>query len=140
MGKISKEEKARMEGIAFAHKIVKERGLEGLEQEMKYRGITLAPIGMEKQTIDAFTERCKRAIFSSMTCLALMILRDEYGFGKARGERFMNQFSNKADCLLKNYTSWMDFKETIKEEMDIDIEMDLMEEDMSAGKRVRAGL
>lgn len=140
MAKVSKFEAARRDGMAYALKVAKEHGVDALEEEIRYRGITHAPIGMEKETIDAFTERCKRAIFSSMTCLVLMILRDEYGFGKVRGERFIQQFTNKAECLLENFASWEDFRDTIQEEMNIDITLDLMEQDMSAGKRVEAGV
>lgn len=140
MGKVSKMEAARRDGMAYALKIAKEQGIEGLEKELYFRNITHAPIGMEKETIDAFTERCKRAIFSSMTCLVLMILRDEWGFGKIRGDRFMEQFNNKAECLFRDFARWEDFRETIKEEMGIDVNLNMMTEDMSAGKRVEAGV
>lgn len=140
MGKVDKLEQARREGMAYAHKVVKEKGIEGLEQEMKFRNITRAPIGVERATTDLFTNTCKRAIFSSMTCLVLMILRDEYGFGKVRGERFLEQFQNKAECLLKDFASWEDFRETIKEEMNIDIALDLMDQDVTINGRVKAGI
>lgn len=140
MAKVSKYEAARRDGMAYAYKIVQEKGIEGLEQELRFRNITHAPLGMEKETIDAFVARCKTAIFSSMTCLTLMILRDEWGFGRTRGDRFMEQFNNKAECLFKDYVSWEDFRETIMEEMGIDVNLNMMNDDMSAGKRVEAGL
>ena len=140
MAKVSKFEAARREGMAYAYKIVKENGIDRLEQEIRYRNISKAPIGVEKETIDLFTNKCKRAIFSSMTCLVLMILRDEYGFGKVRGERFLEQFQNKAECLLKDFASWEDFRDTIKEEMNIDIALDLMDQDVNINGRVKAGI
>lgn len=38
MGKISKEEIARLEGMKMAYEIAKEHGIEGLEAEVKWRG------------------------------------------------------------------------------------------------------
>ena len=35
MGKIDKEQKARMDGMAYALKIAKEKGIDGLENEIK---------------------------------------------------------------------------------------------------------
>ena len=37
MGKISKEEQARLQGMAYALKKKKEKGIEGLEEEIKFR-------------------------------------------------------------------------------------------------------
>lgn len=37
MAKLSKEELARMEGMSYALKIAKEKGIEGLKEELKFR-------------------------------------------------------------------------------------------------------
>lgn len=36
--KLSKEERARRDGMAYALKVAKEKGVEGLEEEIKRRG------------------------------------------------------------------------------------------------------
>lgn len=41
--KLSREEIARRQGMEYALKIAKEKGIEGLEQEIKRRGRTVAP-------------------------------------------------------------------------------------------------
>lgn len=42
--KLSKEERARREGMAYALKVAKEKGVDGLEEEMKRRGVSIAPL------------------------------------------------------------------------------------------------
>ena len=42
MAKISKEEQARREGMAYALRIAKEKGVDGLEHEIKMRALPTA--------------------------------------------------------------------------------------------------
>ncbi len=45
------EEKARREGMAYALKIAKEKGIEGLEDDLKMRNAINLPIPVSKKSI-----------------------------------------------------------------------------------------
>lgn len=47
-----KLEEARREGMAYALKIAKTKGIEGLEEECKFRGATKMPLALPKNAID----------------------------------------------------------------------------------------
>lgn len=49
MAKMSKEEQARREGIAYAYRVAKEKGVEGLALDIKKRGITDCPVGISNK-------------------------------------------------------------------------------------------
>ena len=51
-----------------------------------------------------------------MTC---MTLRDEYGFGYDRMNRFIHRFNLKTECLVDGYVNWKELQETIREETGI---------------------
>ncbi len=48
----NKEEQARMEGMAQALRTAKEKGIEGLEEEIRMRGITGLPCAVPKKALD----------------------------------------------------------------------------------------
>ena len=45
----NKEESARREGMAYALRIAKEKGIEALEKELEFRNITNIPIKVSKE-------------------------------------------------------------------------------------------
>ena len=57
--KISKEEKARREGMAYALKIAKEKGVDGLEEEIRFRNVSLAPIVIPRKELTEFTDKSR---------------------------------------------------------------------------------
>ena len=53
MGNMSKERRAYMDGMAFALKIAKESGIEGLEKEIEFRGWANAPLNVSSTELIA---------------------------------------------------------------------------------------
>ena len=60
MGNMNKERRAYMDGMAFAYKIAKEGGIEGLEKEIEFRGLTNVPLNVSSaELINAARIRAK---------------------------------------------------------------------------------
>ncbi len=60
MGNMNKERRAYMDGMAFAFKIAKESGIEGLEKEIEFRGLTNVPLNVSSaELINAARIRAK---------------------------------------------------------------------------------
>ena len=77
MSKLSKEEIGRREGMAYAYKLVKEKGIEALEEDLRMRNIYNIPIRVTKDDLKKVDERLTSFIL--LECL--VTLRDYFGFG-----------------------------------------------------------
>lgn len=116
-----KEEIARREGMAFALRIVKEKGIDGLEEECKFRGATQLPLALPKKAIDECVNNIKMNTIDTITILSAITLRDEFGFGKQRIQRFIDRFNLKAECIMEDYCTWQDNIQILKEEVGLDL-------------------
>lgn len=121
MAKVNKEEQWRREGMAYALKVAKEKGIEGLEEEIKYRNISLVPIAVSKEKMDECVNNIKMNTIDTMLLLSASTLRDEFGFGKERLARFIERFNYKAECLVDGFVTWDDQMEMLAEECGIEL-------------------
>lgn len=130
MAKYNKEEAARREGMAYALKVAKEKGIEELERDIKLRGATKLPLAIPKDAIDECLEKIKMNTIDTVMILAAATLHDEFGFGQTRVQRFLDRFDFKADCILENYCTWKDQINQIKEDLNITLQIRENNEDV----------
>jgi len=123
MGKLSKEEMWRREGMAYAYKVAKEKGVEGLAEEIKFRNICTLPLAITTKAIKEANEQIALNTLDTVTILACITLRDEFDFGKQRVQRFLDRFEAKAGCLADEYCTWDDNREVLKEELGLDLQV-----------------
>lgn len=120
--KIKDYQKGRNDGLALAMKIVREGGREALEEEMRVRGVTGINVNLtEKELVQALLP-IKEMTIRTVLAMSLAVLRDEFGFGKARLQKFMDRFTEKSDCLSGGWVSWADICQTIQAETGIEID------------------
>ena len=122
MGKLSKEEIARHEGMSYALRVAKEKGIDGLEADLKMRNAIDLPVRCSKKDLDVFSNNVKVNILYHIKVLMAVTLHDEFGFGQTRLKRFLARFDNKAECLAGDYTDWEDQVQILAEECGIVIE------------------
>ena len=127
MSKLSKEECARYSGAEWLLRLAKEKGLDVAEQELTNRGIRNIPLGVTRKDIEDFYRKQKSNIILCMTLIAAATLHDEYDFEVEELNRYINRFNTKADCLCKEYVSWEDLQQIIKEETGIFIPLPKIE-------------
>lgn len=89
-------------------------------KEAEYR---LKMSDIEKIKADATKEAAKQA-FLYMVALPLLVLRDRFGFGKTRCERFYEAVSALLDCYNDGYLTVEDIRETLEKELEITIWME----------------
>ncbi len=119
MAKTNEYMAGREDGLQLALRIVKEKGIEGLEEEIRFRNITGIHTLLDKKSLDTATKKIKEMTIDTFTVLSVATLRDEFDFGKKRCERFINRMNLKAECLLDDMVTWQDFIDNIEEEMGI---------------------
>lgn len=113
----------RTDGMEYALRIVKEKGVEALEREVKTRlwsGISL------RNTIEEINEgtvAIKQMTLDTVRIVTVMTLRDEFGFGKERMKRFLDRFRSKTEVLIEDYATWKDYQDIIRKELGFDLEL-----------------
>lgn len=121
MARMNKEEQARREGMAYAFKIAKERGIDGLEKELRLRNITKLPVAIKEKDVEEWCDGMKNQTVDSVGILAMVSLRDGFGFDKKRLLEFREIFNNKTDCITNpDWSCWDDQIAILKEECGID--------------------
>ena len=113
------EEKARREGMSYALRIAKEKGIEELEKDLKMRKVVDLPIPVSKKALEECINNIKNNTVDIFVILMIATLHDEFGFGEKRIQRAIDRFNFKAECLAEDYCSWDDYIQTIKDELGI---------------------
>lgn len=91
MGKQEDIIQGRNEGMAFALRIAREKGVDELEKEIARRNISGINARLTHQEIDQASDRIKQMVLDTVLAMSCMTLHDEFGFGKDRLIRF-NRF------------------------------------------------
>lgn len=118
--RLSKEEQARREGMSYALRIAKEKGIEGLEEELKFRNAVNIPVGVSQKQVNDFVEETKNTILDTVLLMSVNCIRDEFGMGKTRCERFVKRFNSYSESLVGEYVTWAEIAEAMKDEMGLD--------------------
>lgn len=115
----NKEEKARLEGMAQALRIAKEKGIEGLEEDIKMRNIMEIPCAVSKRAMDECIHNIKANTIDTITILTVYVLHRKFGFGNVRLKRFIEEFNFQAECLAEDYCAWDDLREEMRKDCGI---------------------
>lgn len=129
--KWKEEEKARREGMSYALKVAKEKGIEELEKDLKMRKVVDLPIPVSKKALEECINNIKNNTVDTFVILMIATLHDEFGFGEKRIQRAIDRFNFKAECLAEDYCSWDDYIQTIKDELGIICDIRKNDKDVS---------
>lgn len=57
-----------------------------------------------------------------LSYVPLMVLRDKFGFGKVRLDRFLREFAEQVDCIENDFVGFDDMIEAIKDETGLNVD------------------
>ena len=120
-GKLDKFDEARIGGMQYAINLVKTKGIEEAEKEVKFRCSYNIPVGLKQDELDSFSTDVKHQMFDTMKVVASMSLRDTFGFGASRLKRFWQSFEELCESTIKDYATFQDFIDTINHECNADM-------------------
>lgn len=123
MSSINKEMQARTEGMTYALRIAKEKGLEELEKEIKFRNLTGISLNLSRKDLNKASEKIKEMTMDTFTILTVAVLHDEFGFGEKRCQRFIDRMNKKAECMIDDLCTWDDYIKSIKEELNVNLQI-----------------
>ena len=126
MGKLSKEEMSRNQGIVFAYEQAKkaqENGLdpvEALKNEIEYRGINNVAVLMSATERARYRQLVTERIINMVSLLSAVTLREKFGFGAKRLKDFFTLFETKTLNLVNDDEASIDnYIQKIQEETGI---------------------
>ena len=120
MAKLSKEEQARREGMSYALRVAREKGIDGLEEELKFRQAYDVPLKISQTELEHFAETIKQTIMDTVLLMSSYVLRDNFGFGTKRMNRFIWKFNEYTESLVGGYVKWKDIAEAMAAETGIE--------------------
>lgn len=123
MAKIDREAVARLDGMDYALRRIKETGIEEFEKELQARNRSKFSLPLDNKTIQSQMEIYKAQILEFALTLSLATLHDEFGFGQKRAERYRDLFVTGAEYITKGYAYLDEYKQGIKEELNIEVRM-----------------
>lgn len=118
---------AQIEGLCKAYTIVKEKGIDELEKEIKFRNMTYLPLTYSREKLMDYFNGMIENIFNSIILLSMATLHDEFGFGKDRADRYLKRFMLKSACMQDREVtevSWEDIAQQVKEDLGYDVTID----------------
>lgn len=121
MSNLKKEDQMRREGMAYALRVAKERGIDGLEEELEKRNATEVPIRISTSQLKEFSQLVKHNVIFYMGVLTRGVLADKFDFDANQLKIFDENLNFRADCLTEDYTTWKDQIDTLNEDFNLGI-------------------
>lgn len=113
MSRLDREAEARINGMDYALRRIKEIGIEEFEKELEWRGRKNYSVHItSREAINAAEQAYKH-----IRIAALITLYDEFDFNKKMLDRFNKRYNDKMDSLNKGYVNWGDYEDIIVNEI-----------------------
>ena len=120
MSKADMLAEGRDQGLRTAMRILAEAegtetaGYRAIEREMRFRRGSGVNVTLTKNGLDRASERIKEYTIQSVTAMAMVVLWGEYGWGKKRLTRFLQNFQIHTDALQKGDIDWLDILDSLE--------------------------
>ena len=138
----------RHDGMEYALKIVKSKGVDALEKDLLYRKMTFVPLELDAEWINGLMRDVFSRINNSYIVMTYKTLAEVFGFGKNRLHIFKDEFNKNVDGIATvdnyglMYYKFSDYGRIFNSERyDMEINMDelikvdtLNEENLGSGK------
>ena len=121
MNKMREYERGREDGLSIALRIAKEGGIEALEKEIRFRGVTGIHTSLASKDLDKASEQIKEITLDTFAVMSVAVLHDEFGFGEKRCQRYMDGINKAAEYIVNGLVTWLDYIAAIKEEIGLDL-------------------
>lgn len=122
MAKVNKEFQWRMEGMLYAHKIVKEKGVKALEDDIRMRNYLKVDIWARHEDVEGLTRELSTNLYNSFVSTMLFTIHDTFGFARVRLHRLKEAFDRNVgnifniNWLGNNYVRFEDYAKYCNEE------------------------
>ena len=115
MAKADREAAARIGGMHYAIRQIKEKGMEEFEKEVAWRGS--ANFGLQLSSQEAMNTY--KQVYIHVRMCAIITLYDEFDFTPEEIERFNNRYNDKILGLNESYVNWKDYEDILHNEIGV---------------------
>lgn len=112
----------RMDGLKLALRIADRDGIDGIRKEIAYRNNSGINTRLSMRELDEASQEIKENCVDTIMTMAMWALRDEFGFGKDRMQRFYDRFMLKTDMALEHVTDLPEIRKTLEKELGYEID------------------
>lgn len=123
MAKIDDYMRGRTEGMELALRIVKDKGIEELEKEVKFRTGTGISLNLTRQELNAASNKIKDMTLDTFTILGVASLHDVYGFGEKRCQRFIDKMAEGVKLLAADMATWEDYRNEVNKRLHMNLQI-----------------
>lgn len=120
-----KEDRIYGEGFTRACDIAREKGLEGLFAEERFRGILATQfrtqVRLTSTELEQASEDIKTLLMSTMEVAMLSAAHDAFGFGEKRLAKLLREFDKLSSYMANGWIYWLDLVTELKKEHCIDL-------------------
>lgn len=109
MSKASDLNRARLQGMAYALNVIREKGIEEFEKELAWRARIQVTAAISPQELLEDQKHIKTGYEMITRIMAINVLHDEFDFDREAVRRFVDRWNVKTECLIENYVSWLDY-------------------------------
>ena len=131
--KFDEYNRGRSQGLDMARRLLADAGENKaaalVAEEIQIRGKLPVQMAVTSKEINKGLDHIKKCMYETFLCQSLMVLRDQFGFGKKRCMDFIDRWNFKTDCMSSGLVEWADYVATIKAELDIDVPTASMREE-----------
>ena len=131
--KFDEYNRGRSQGLDMARRLLEDAGetkaAAMIAEEIRIRGKLPVQMAVTSKEINKGLDHIKKCMYETFLCQSLMVLRDQFGFGKKRCMDFIDRWNFKTDCMSSGLVEWADYVATIKAELDIDVPTASMREE-----------
>ena len=122
--------RGRMQGLDMAYRLLRaagdDKGAKIIETEIRNRGVVPIKTAATLKELEKAAEPYKQCMYETFLCMTLMVLHDQFGFGRKRCDDFIHRWNLKTDCMSEGLVRWKDHVEAIKAEIGIDVPTECM--------------
>lgn len=113
----------RTEGMELALRIAKDKGIEELEKEVRFRQRAGISLNVTRQELNAASNKIKEMTLDTFTILSIACLHDLWGFGQKRCQQYMDKMAEGAQYLVEDLATWDDYTKEIQEQLGFEIKI-----------------
>lgn len=86
------------------------------------RRLESKPITLTHKEIEKMKQQATNHAAAIINLMPLLILRDKFGFGRVRLERYLEHYSEMADAFNKGYLNLKDIEKVMTDEVGLEFE------------------
>ena len=116
-----KTAEARLGGMDYALRQIKENGVEAFEKELVWRNRNNIDLPISEKDLIRSSDGIRKSTLRFVLTMVIAILHDEYDFGTEECNRFRNRFNLRVNCMNDQMVTLDDYADMIKDELDIDV-------------------